>query len=315
MEKIKEKILRLGFFDVKFYIHAYPEVLRLGVCPLDHYLEVGWKEGKNPCRTFNTSWYLENNPDVAQSGVNPLIHYIEFGIFEGRIPAPSFCWNKRLDYPSYIKELFSLYGKEKAASLAVGGSDQYQTMGNILLRLVISRGKLGVGMSLLDVGCGSGRLAYALCCSELSDQVQYIGIDIVPELLDYARQKCQRPNFVFLYNDKFKIPLDNEQVDLVCFFSVLTHLLQEEAVIMLKEARRVLKAKGKILFTYLNFFSKDHKQLFFQRVTHMENKVAPLLLDIYITPELALEYGHAVDMKALYNGPSECGQYLCVLEK
>lgn len=315
MVNIKEKIVRLGFFDEKFYCQSYPEACKGGISPLDHYLEIGWKEGKNPSLSFNSSWYLNSYPDVAQSGINPLVHYIEFGIFEGRLPAPSFCWNKRLDYPGSVKSLFRSHGREKAAEMAVGSAGQFQSMGNILLELTVLWGGLSEGMKLLDVGCGSGRLGYALFCSGLSDKVQYVGIDIVPELLDYAREKCKKANFLFLYNDQLKMPLENEQFDVVSFFSVLTHLLQEEAVIMLKEAKRVLKAQGKLLFTYLNIFSQNHKEMFLQRVEQMEKKASPLLLDIYISPELALEYARMLEMEVLYNGPSSCGQYLCVLKK
>ncbi|WP_242522470.1 hypothetical protein [Candidatus Methylacidiphilum infernorum] len=112
---IKEKIGRLGFFDEKFYCQSYPEACKGDISPLDHYLEIGWKEEKNPSLSFNSSWYLNSYPDVAKSGINPLVHYIEFGIFEGRFPAPSFCWNKRLDYPGSVKSLFRSHSREKAA--------------------------------------------------------------------------------------------------------------------------------------------------------------------------------------------------------
>ncbi|MBQ4400360.1 MAG: hypothetical protein II830_03595, partial [Alphaproteobacteria bacterium] len=37
-----------GFFDEKWYLKQYPEVAESGMDPLQHYLEIGWKESKNP---------------------------------------------------------------------------------------------------------------------------------------------------------------------------------------------------------------------------------------------------------------------------
>jgi FMN phosphatase YigB (HAD superfamily) len=59
-----------------------------GVNPLEHYLQHGADEGRNPSPSFVGSWYLHDNPDVATSGMNPLVHYALFGRDEGRSPSP-----------------------------------------------------------------------------------------------------------------------------------------------------------------------------------------------------------------------------------
>jgi hypothetical protein len=41
-------------------------------------------------RLFDTAWYLAANPDVAAAGVDPLQHYIDYGAAEGRDPNPLF---------------------------------------------------------------------------------------------------------------------------------------------------------------------------------------------------------------------------------
>lgn len=71
-------------FDEKYYLEKYPEVARSGLTPLRHYLEIGWKEGKNPSPNFVTSYYLEQYPDVRASGKNPLVHFVTQGRNEGR---------------------------------------------------------------------------------------------------------------------------------------------------------------------------------------------------------------------------------------
>jgi len=315
MNLIEEKIIRFGYFDKDYYLKNYPEVTFSGKTPFEHYMEIGWKEGKNPSLLFNTRWYLQNNPDVANSGVNPLVHYLEWGIFEGRNPVPNFIWNTRMGYPKYIANLLKSFDRQTAMALAVGNEFDYIKMGNILLDLTIQWGKLRKGKLILDVGCGSGRLAYALAQSEMAEQVHYIGMDIVPELLEYARDRCNRPGWEFLFHNQHKFPLKDNSVDLVVFFSVLTHLLEEEGFIFLKEAKRVLKKDGRMLCSYLSILDDNHRKMFIQRVNSIEQGKNELLLDLYLTPEVFKEYAQMLEMQLIYNDKSPCGQYLCVMEK
>jgi hypothetical protein len=73
-----------ALFDADWYRSTYPDIDRSGVDPLLHYMQHGWREGRDPGPSFQTSAYLRANPDVARSGVDPLLHYIEFGRAEGR---------------------------------------------------------------------------------------------------------------------------------------------------------------------------------------------------------------------------------------
>jgi hypothetical protein len=54
--------------------------------PLDHYLDAGWREGRDPHPLFDVSYYLEANPDLARTGIEPLTHYLQIGAREGRDP-------------------------------------------------------------------------------------------------------------------------------------------------------------------------------------------------------------------------------------
>ncbi len=77
-------VRKSGLFDSGFYLAAYPDVAQAGVDPVRHYLDTGWKEGRNPSAAFNTTLYLKVNRDVEQAGLNPLVHYLKFGRQEGR---------------------------------------------------------------------------------------------------------------------------------------------------------------------------------------------------------------------------------------
>ncbi|MDU1651248.1 hypothetical protein LO739_02660 [Leclercia adecarboxylata] len=73
-----------GLFDIEWYQKICPELSKLPLTPIEHYLSIGYKMGLNPSEEFDGNLYLERYPDVAQEGVNPLIHYILFGKNEGR---------------------------------------------------------------------------------------------------------------------------------------------------------------------------------------------------------------------------------------
>ena len=83
----KQSLAILGkceLFDRNWYIQSYPDVRESGVDPVRHYLESGWREGRDPGPDFCTTAYLKANSDVAALGINPLLHYVEHGKFEGR---------------------------------------------------------------------------------------------------------------------------------------------------------------------------------------------------------------------------------------
>lgn len=72
-------------FDIDYYLSNYPDIAEAGVDPIEHYLQIGWQEGRNPSLTFSTRFYTDNNPDVVAEGVNPFYHYLVAGKAEGRL--------------------------------------------------------------------------------------------------------------------------------------------------------------------------------------------------------------------------------------
>lgn len=64
--------------DEKWYFNQYPDAKTSGLSAVEHYLTIGWKEGKNPNSDFDTNSYLEKNPDVKEAGVCPLLHHITY---------------------------------------------------------------------------------------------------------------------------------------------------------------------------------------------------------------------------------------------
>jgi hypothetical protein len=73
-------------FDADFYLDRYRDISEAGVDPLEHFLQFGWREGRDPSAVFSTHYYLDSNPDIRACGMNPLYHYLVAGAAEGRLP-------------------------------------------------------------------------------------------------------------------------------------------------------------------------------------------------------------------------------------
>ncbi len=73
-------------FDPIWYLAQYADVAVAGLDPVQHYLDNGGAEGRDPNPFFSTAYYRDHNPDVVACGMNPFLHYILYGAREGRAP-------------------------------------------------------------------------------------------------------------------------------------------------------------------------------------------------------------------------------------
>lgn len=85
-----EEVRGSGLFDADWYLQQYPDVDSAGMDPLSHYMEHGWREGRNPNLLFDSKWYMQQHPDVDAAGFNPLLHYVRHGASERRDTGPNF---------------------------------------------------------------------------------------------------------------------------------------------------------------------------------------------------------------------------------
>ena len=151
------------------------------------------------------------------------------------------------DYRALVKRLLDNHPVDEAMSAAVGG--HYERVGQMQRELLIHVG-LQPHHCLVDVGCGSGRLAARL--GDYLTQGMYTGTDVVPELIEYARGKCP-PHWRFEVVEQLRIPVEDAGADFVVFFSVFTHLQLHESYCYLLEAQRILKPGGRLVFSFLEF--------------------------------------------------------------
>ncbi len=217
---------------------------------------------------------------------------------------------------------------EQAAYLTVGGEVE---LFGLLERELLRGFGLQPNHYLIDVGCGSGRLTKALA-SYLTGH--YLGIDVVPELLAYA-QRNGKPHWRFEVTTGQIIPEQDAQADMICFFSVLTHLLHEQSYIYLREAKRVLKPGGKVVLSFMEFGCPEHWSVFeaaiaqigmdlplyvFMSRDGIEAWAAHLGFTIEAIhggtdPLISLPYPVNLDDGRLVEGRMALGQSVCVLRK
>jgi SAM-dependent methyltransferase len=117
---------------------------------------------------------------------------------------------------------------------------------------------------LLEIGCGIGRLAYAL--GPWLDQGSYAGFDIAPPAIDWLNENYAPllPNFRFdlvdVHNARYRphtrdkaaravFPYADDAFDFACSFSVFTHMRMPDIRTYLRELARVLRPGGQGLMT------------------------------------------------------------------
>jgi ubiquinone/menaquinone biosynthesis C-methylase UbiE len=107
---------------------------------------------------------------------------------------------------------------------------------------------LGPGMSVLEVGCGTGYFTQELARSG----ADVIAIDVSPELLEIAKANCSAPNVRYEIQNAYTLSYPDALFDSVVGSSVLHHLEIEAA---LHEIYRVLKLGGSVHFTEPNMLN------------------------------------------------------------
>jgi SAM-dependent methyltransferase len=222
--------------------------------------------------------------------------------------------DKSLDSRAYrrlVRKLLRREGREKGMELAVGGA--YEAIGRAEFDVLTGLG-LTDGCYLIDVGCGSGRLAFA---ARGLTGLRYFGIDVVPELLEYAREKTNRPDWRFELAPGLSIPERDQAADFIAFFSVLTHLNKLKSFIYLKDAARVLRSGGTVVVSYLDAANPNHRNRKLRhRVWHFLARLAGTQVRAdFLDKHTLTKWGIELGLETAFRDDWPGGQSICVYRK
>jgi SAM-dependent methyltransferase len=134
------------------------------------------------------------------------------------------------------------------------------------LAYFVHHGRLRPQHAVLDIGCGCGRMAYALGPYLDPQRGRYRGFDIVDEQVQWAARHVSGafPNLAFekvdIYNEyynpkgrirseRFVFPYPDASFDFTFLTSVFTHMLKDGTIQYLREISRTLRGGGHCLAT------------------------------------------------------------------
>ncbi len=146
----------------------------------------------------------------------------------------------------------------------VGGGD-FARAGRENLALLIEHAGLERDSQVLDIGCGTGRMAAPLA-AWLDEGAGYVGFDVSESAISTCRRTfgSARPDFRFVHADirnreyrpsgsiaetAFEFPVEDASVDVAFATSVFSHMTLDSISRYLAETRRVLKPGGRFMFT------------------------------------------------------------------
>ncbi|NVO17012.1 MAG: class I SAM-dependent methyltransferase [Rhodoplanes sp.] len=112
--------------------------------------------------------------------------------------------------------------------------------------LIATRVGDGAGDTVLDVACGSGRLAGILTAAE-----RVVGVDVSDAAVEIARERHRdQPRFTFAAMDAHRLDFPDGAFDTVLFVDAIEHV--RDAAHVLAEIGRVTRPGGRLFLTVAN---------------------------------------------------------------
>jgi arsenite methyltransferase len=112
-------------------------------------------------------------------------------------------------------------------------------------RITLDALSLGDGERILDVGVGTGHMAFDMAKATIGHN-EIVGIDISDDMLNTCRDRCtDLPNVSFEMADLYDLPFNEESFDVVLSVQVFEYL--EDVQTALLELHRVLKPGGRLV--------------------------------------------------------------------
>lgn len=146
------------------------------------------------------------------------------------------------------------------------GHGDFDLIGRVELGLLLLEG-VKVSDTVIDLGCGTGRLAVHLIPYLRSGS--YLGIDISKTML---RQAARRTAGIangcaveWRHQRAARFEQPEASADVICAFSVFTHMEAEDTYRYFREALRVVRPGGKLIFSCLPLSLESARKIFIEQ--------------------------------------------------
>jgi SAM-dependent methyltransferase len=208
--------------------------------------------------------------------------------------------------------------------------DDFVESGQRLVSVLANTADLTACSNVLDIGSGIGCLAIPLT-RLITSPGSYDGLDIVPRGVRWCRTNItpMYPHFQFTHADVFnseynpggtvkaaeyELPYGDSSFDIVCLFSVFTHMLIADVEQYLAEISRVLRPGGRLAATFVILNEESRKSMQAEKgIYNFTSKEGPqwFLKDGMLARELAVGYEEDY-VRSLYarNGLDVSGFYV-----
>jgi ubiquinone/menaquinone biosynthesis C-methylase UbiE len=229
------------------------------------------------------------------------------------------------------ESLYEAHARSHPDDGAVGGGS-FDLIGRILLSVLLQEGMQRTD-TLVDLGCGTGRLA--VHAIPILAGGHYIGIDISETMLERARERVARvvrdpPGKVtWIKQASSSFPLDSRSADFMIAASVFTHMEHEDCYRYLTDALRIVRPAGRFLFSCLPMELPAARQIFLQSAQDELQERWNKVRSVTTTREFMENIAELAGWKVLRWHPGDVptirlldtdelcalGQSICVLER
>lgn len=195
------------------------------------------------------------------------------------------------DYVDYLKRNFEVEGWNADVS-----PDAYcKRPDNALILNYLEKLEFKPGQTLLEIGCGLGRL---LALLESKYQIQASGVDVCRDAIQLAHERLPHARERIVCSSAENLPFSEGVFDRLLCWGVFDLTEQGEA---LAEMLRILKVGGKLLITGKNnFFESNDTEARIAEEKSREKRIPNHYTDYSAFRDLALANGARFEMEAFF---------------
>ena len=167
-----------------------------------------------------------------------------------------------------------LPGEELQLGVGPETGPEYLRVGRVVKEAVLEKTGVPPTGSVLDIGCGSGRMARHFL-DHIEPPGRYVGMDIQKSFIEWCNEHLGGANGAFefhhqdIYNgsynlegetkaSEYRFPFEDGSFDAIILYSVFTHLLPDDAANYMREISRLLKPGGRCYSTWY-LLTRDEK--------------------------------------------------------